>query len=186
MKSEEFLEDFLMHYNPGYDPAKAREYYLRTRKLKGRAKGEAAQPKGRTSSARSAGGLSPAQRAAAKSKETKARVAGIRKSLDKLSNHLDKLLEERRKKGNTSSDSSKKESAKDTSKEKSSDKEPAEKLSAAEKAKKAKKARDEYEKKPKEPSEKTAEELDAEIAKVRARLRSLRASLREALDRARD
>lgn len=41
--TEEFIENFLEHRSD-YDPVKAREYYLRTRKLKGRAKGRAAAP----------------------------------------------------------------------------------------------------------------------------------------------
>jgi hypothetical protein len=37
MEVDEFIQDYLIHYaNPNYDPAKRREYYLRTRKLKGR------------------------------------------------------------------------------------------------------------------------------------------------------
>lgn len=41
MNVEEFVDDFLMHYsNANYDPRKRREYYLRTRQLKGRMKGK--------------------------------------------------------------------------------------------------------------------------------------------------
>lgn len=40
MNAEEFIEDFLAH-RAEYDPIKAREYYLRTRELKGREKGNA-------------------------------------------------------------------------------------------------------------------------------------------------
>lgn len=35
----EFDDSALLHADPNYDPAKAREYYLRTRQLKGRKKG---------------------------------------------------------------------------------------------------------------------------------------------------
>lgn len=39
-KAEDFIENFLSHYaSEYYDPAKAREYYLRTRELKGRRSG---------------------------------------------------------------------------------------------------------------------------------------------------
>lgn len=37
----------LQHFSAGYDPVKAREYYLRTRKLKGRKKGSSTAPSGR-------------------------------------------------------------------------------------------------------------------------------------------
>lgn len=40
-KADEFIEEFLSHYaSEFYDPVKAHEYYLKTRELKGRQKGE--------------------------------------------------------------------------------------------------------------------------------------------------
>ena len=41
----EFELDRLLHYAIGYDPVAAREYYLRTRKLKGRRRGSAVEPR---------------------------------------------------------------------------------------------------------------------------------------------
>jgi hypothetical protein len=91
----------LMHGPAPYDPVKAREYYLRNRKLKGRKKGITPPPKG--NSPRSSNSvtvkvdgkaykLSPQQLAEQKAYAAK-RVLGIKKKLTQLNAELKKMAE---------------------------------------------------------------------------------------------
>lgn len=96
----------LMHGSVPYDPVKAREYYLRTRKLKGRKKGVARPPKGKVRRPRKSFTvtvdgktykLSPRQLAEQKAYAQK-RVTGIKKKLTQLNAELKKRMAEARKK----------------------------------------------------------------------------------------
>lgn len=192
-----FIDNFLEHYAVGYDPVKAKEYYEKNKRLKGRQTGAnvgsgprpTASPVATTSSAASSGG-NPAQRAAKRAEANKAKVKAIRGKIDKLDNHLATLKKERRAKGTTDAQSdakaesgSKKEESKTKESADKSEEKPAEKLSAADKAKKAKEARDNYESvAKKEPSEMSLEELDEKIATVRQRVKELKSRLRETLE----
>lgn len=188
VKAQEFVDDFLEHYSrPDYDPAKAKAYYERTKRLKGRNQGSGTPD----TSPRETGGSSsssstPAERAAKRAETNKAKVKAIRGKIDKVSKHVDALLKERRSRGEKDSDSDKKSEKSTDKKEKSStekDDKPAEKLSASEKAEKNKKARDKYqEEHPQEPSDMTVEELDEKIATGRRRVKELKARLRDTLE----
>lgn len=192
MKADEFIQDLvrygggtLMHYaDPNYDPQKAKEYYERTKKLKGRerARQEDAASKGQSK----AGGPSAAERAASTSEANKARVESIRGKMSKLDDSLKTLIKKRNEKR---PDSSKETTESSTSKEKkTASKEESEKdpLTTSEKAKKAKKAREEYESvAEKEPSEPTLEELDAKITKVRKQIAELKEKLQVVLEKTR-
>lgn len=67
----------LLHLSLGYDPQKAHEYYLRTRKLHPRKKG--AQPQPTPRNARPPGGAKAAQK-----RELQARITGLQKKLNEL------------------------------------------------------------------------------------------------------
>ena len=204
MDSEQFLSDLIQKNADAilahaYDPVKAREYYLKTRELKGRKGGVAPAPSKRTSLSTppqrtnssmvrptAAPAVSAAKRASARSAATKARVQAIRGKLDKLDAAYDALVEKRaaKREDSSSSDKDKKSdtSEKSKDKEKNSDKEPAEKLTAAEKAKKAKKAREDYESVAKDDSSSlTIEELDAKISKINEQRKELKSRLRQIL-----
>ena len=95
----------LMHGSAPYDPVKAREYYLRTRKLKGRKKGVARPLKGKKPRRSKAFTvqvdgktykLSPRQLAEQKAYAEK-RVLGIKKKLTQLNAELKKKMAEARK-----------------------------------------------------------------------------------------
>jgi len=73
------IETELRHLAPGYDPTKAREYYLRTRKLKGQQRGSSEDP--RTGKTR-AGIASNAQ--VTQRKELGARIQSLSKKLQEL------------------------------------------------------------------------------------------------------
>lgn len=94
----------LMHGVAPYDPVKAREYYLRNRKLKGRKKGVGRPPKGIPPGASNsftvkvdgkAYKLSPKQLAEQKAYAAK-RVMGIKKKLTLLNAELKKKMAEAR------------------------------------------------------------------------------------------
>jgi hypothetical protein len=90
------VEQVVAHYVDGYNPAKAHEYYLRTRALKGKtpagvkpvSKGRpaAVKPasKGKMPGAKKPAGLWGANAAAQKRKETEAKVAALKLRLEKL------------------------------------------------------------------------------------------------------
>lgn len=96
----------LMHGSAPYDPVKAREYYLQTRKLKGRKKGLVVAPKGKVPKT---GGsyqvnfngktrkLSSKQLSEQKAYAAK-RVLRIKKKLTRLNSELKKKMIEARKK----------------------------------------------------------------------------------------
>lgn len=141
----------LFHGN--YDPAKARAYYLRTRKLKGRtAKTDGPSSSVRGSarpSATAVAGSSTSNRANTKSRraELLAQKERLEKRLDRLREVLEQLVIEAKGRSGV-----KKPDAKDAAPETQTDKadrnseEKAKRLSPSQKAAKAKKAKETYEK----------------------------------------
>lgn len=139
-----------------YDPVKAREYYLRTRKLKGRRKGRAVidQPStGRRQSNvvlvdRSKKRSSKAERRRA---ELKAQKEALQKRLERLREVLDQLVKDAKRRSGVKTPAkkgtsgSKSKSGSSTSR-KSSSSGRERKLTQREKAVKAKKAKEQYEK----------------------------------------
>ena len=79
-----------MHEGEPYDPVKAHEYYIRTRKLKGRKKGAQPQRSGRGRSSASVDLIKTRASAAA-------RVAGLRKKIHLLKRELNKREAEAKK-----------------------------------------------------------------------------------------
>jgi chromosome segregation ATPase len=117
------MDDELLH---NYDAIKRREYYLRTRKLKGRKKG-AVRPKAPPKKTR-------AQRQAERRKKQEAQIAALKGRLEKLRAVLKQLTEAAQKRSGV--ETKKADPTKSASQQKSSGK--TEKLTAAQKAAKAK------------------------------------------------
>jgi hypothetical protein len=135
----------LLHAEKRYDPVKAREYYLRTRQLKGRRGGSGAPPpltsrvtgqSPPSSQRRSSSGskLSPSQR-----KKLLDQKAALENRLERLQDVLAQLVEAAKKRSGVET-----ETTKDASSPETKDK-PAEKLTRAEKREKAEAAREAYE-----------------------------------------
>lgn len=136
-----------------YDPVKAKEYYERTKVLKGRRRA-ASQPSppgpgGRPTVQSNSSGRAP-NRANTKSRraQLEAQRARLEKRLSRAREVLAQLVEEAQSRSGVEKSSAEKASAKtESSKEKSSTKKSSEKpATASEKAKKAKAAREAYEK----------------------------------------
>jgi hypothetical protein len=170
-----------------YDRQKAHEYYLRTRKLKGRKKGT---QKPDLSSIRpgshARGGIGKKASKATKSpaqlrSETQAKVAGIKAKITKLEAALKALIKE-------SESSKSKTKAKTPEKSGSKSESNSKPLTAAQKADKKKDNAEYYDKhkKPAEKKETGLSEMTTEqkIEEVRAQLKQARAQLRAAMSKA--
>lgn len=168
-------------FHGAYDPVKAREYYLRTRKLKGRKK---ATPKS-TSTSGSVGlkvGKTAAPKVASKRLKAKRRRAELlrqqkvlRKRLERLRVVLRQLVEEAESTSKkNSSPNAKKNERKTESRSKTSSSSSSSKdrksLTASQKAEKAKKAKEEYEKEKPISLSKDVEILKKQVKDIRAKI----------------
>lgn len=154
---EAYVMSHLMHE---YDAAKRREYYLKTRKLKGRRKGVVDTKGGRQ--ARSMQDTLAAQRAKAEArrKAQKARIAKFKAKLARLQEVYKKLLEAAKKRSGA-------ETKPEPKKSSSTSKAPEKKLTTSQKKEAAERAKEAQEKE-KKPSQKEspAQELKALQEKV--------------------
>ena len=152
---ESKMADDLVH---AYDAMKRREYYLRTRKLKGRKPGQAPPPK-----------KTRAQRQAERRKKLEAQVEALKGRLEKLRAVLAQLTEQAKKRSGVET---KKTPSKKTS---SSTKKTAEKkLTPAQKAKAAK-ASEEYRKKnPEKALSEDVKSLNEKIKTIQKRIEKMR------------
>lgn len=176
------VKEVVVHYADDYDPAKAREYYLRTRKLKGRKAGSKVAPVGRKpSAAKIAARPRPVAKksAAQHHKEVFARVEAMKGRLEKLR----KLLRELTKQAQARSgvDPKKDKKAKPTAGSK--------KLTAAERKEAAKRSA-EYRKKheaelKKETLTDQEKRLNEQIKDVEAKIAKAKADLKAAVAKAR-
>lgn len=178
--AEEFIDDFLKHE---YDPVKAREYYLRTRQLKGRRAATPFANPGRTP-ANSAttkdqplpSGPKPNE---PKTKTQAERVAAVQRRLDRLKAALALLVEQAKARSGVESDpepTKKSATSKETAPEKP--KSTQEKKEAADKAREARQKEN--------PQSLTAQEqsLRAEVKQVQEQIAQARAKLQAAVERA--
>jgi uncharacterized protein YceH (UPF0502 family) len=174
------LEDsaYLMHE---YDPVKAREYYLRTRELKGRRVARSAPtPAGRVAGrqvAKAVKGATVLPKPAKPSSKnmTEVRIAALKKRLAELKVLLDKLRDDAKRRSGVEVPTDKKD-------QKKAEKGPADSKdkSAVQKAKEAKAAKERYEKANPEAA------LQAEIKAVEAKIAAAREKLKEAIAKARE
>lgn len=198
-------DSFLLHYSKGYDPAKARAYYLRTRKLKGRRQGLsqlteeqiAAQVKARKERKQAAKEAfekaatgnegkydryrppTPEQRR----EQLKKQRAELEARFKRLQDVLEKLVEAAKARSGVETKSEKQSSTKTPSKEKATSKESTKKdspLTTAEKKEKAAKAKEEYQKENGGPSLSTeVVQLQKKIADIRKKIDAAVADARQ-------
>lgn len=196
-----WIQDRFFSLEHKYDPVKAREYYLRTRELKGRKPGsQEIVGEGRsgpnTSSAsptRSSAGpvkatataapaSQPSNAAALRQAATK-RQAMLRARLERLETVLAQLTEKAKEAAGVetteSSTSSKEPEKSDSSKEKEKPK------TAAEKKEAAKKAQEDYEKNKTPETNDSAQDLQNKIEAVQKQIADARETIRAAIERAR-
>lgn len=171
--AEEFLDDFFSVEIPiehAYDPVKAREYYLRTRELKGRTKGSELATVKRSASVQTPAQMAAARKAAALKhrKAQEAKVAQLKARLEKLKKILKKLVEEAKKRSGVDSKPS-------TSPASASAKAKADKpLTAKEKADAAKKAKEYRDKNKNQTPDQEAKAIQQQIDAALKRIAKMR------------
>lgn len=143
-----------------YDASKRREYYLRTRKLKGRKPGakKVVKPK-----------LTRAQRQAARRKKLEAQVNSLKRKLEILRDALKLATEQAQARSGMKPN--KTESKKSTSTQKKTE---SKKLTSAEKAKAAKASAEYREKNPDKALEEEVKSLNAKIKTIQERIAKMR------------
>lgn len=174
-----------------YDPVKAREYYLRTRKLKGRRPTSAspANPgrggRPRTSSlVNTVGGAPNRSKTKSRRAELKAQQEALEKRLDRLREELQKLVDAAKKR--SGGDPNKKKDAPEKAPETQVDKadrNKAEKKSkpetASEKKERAKAAKEAYEKEHPNTLSENVEILKEQVADIQTKIQNALAEARE-------
>jgi chaperonin cofactor prefoldin len=180
---EKIDDSELFHYAVGYDPAKARAYYLANRKLKGRKKGQAKPTSSRVPARRP--NSAPAVRAGGKPNRayTKSRQEELRAQkarLQKRLEHLRDVLEEKvaaAKRRSGGDPNKKQKDEKDKAPETKADKADRNKdekskkpLTAKQKADKAKKAKKEYEKEHPTSLSEDVEILQEQVKDIQAKI----------------
>lgn len=161
------IDDSALFHRADYDPAKAREYYLRTRKLKGRQPGVQRSPGPGRSPA--VAPTKPRRRSsAARRAEIEAQRKQLEKRLDRLKEVLRELVEAAKKRSGV-------DESKDTPQDKATRNEQRKKekpLTATEKRKKAKADKERREKENKPTSEKDLADLQAQIQDIRKKIQA--------------
>lgn len=164
----------------GYDPIKAREYYLRTRQLKGRTKGSDESTKTYRSQKLTPAAHRPKAQLTKKEKSdrlkrlSKERVAQLKTRLEKLEKVLDQLTEEAKARSGVETKTSSSSSSTSTSKSSST----AKPKTAAQKRKDAEAAKEQRAKEnPGAAAE--AKQLEQKIHAVRERISKMKAELAE-------
>lgn len=161
------LHDNLLH---AYDPVKAREYYLRTRKLKGRKKGSEDNKGDKNSGSVKPSGTkkSPVVKKRAKQKraETEAKVAALKKRLERLKEVLSELVKEAKARSGVKDESPK---AKADQNEETKARKP---LTSAQKKAQAERAKKAYEKEKKQSPDQELKELQEKIKDIRAKIKA--------------
>lgn len=190
------IDDSALFHASRYDPVKARAYYLRTRKLKGR------RPTTATPTSPGRGGRKPSSvinnrpgvkpnRADTKSRraELKAQQEALKKRLERLEVVLSDLVKAAKKKsgGDPNKQDDSKDKAPETKKDKA-DRNEAEKKdkpeTASEKKERAKKAKETYEKEHPNTLSQDVEILKAQVEDIQAKIRKAVADARERRNRA--
>lgn len=182
-----FDDSALLHMKADYDPAVARAYYLRTRKLKGRRRGQEDPTTNRSSSSKTTltKGSKPSShlrlvskgRQAASSERHAQQHAALKKRLGELQNLLRKLIAQAKDKNPPKSKSSK-----DKEGGKKRDSTPDRKLTTKQKEDAKDRAKKSYEKnkKPAKKRDNDSEDLQADIRAVREKIRSIKRQLKAA------
>lgn len=180
----------LFHYSKGYDPAKAREYYLRNRKLKGRPKG-ASKPSGgndrstapKSSAIVGAGGKPNRAKTESRQAELRAQKERLEARLDRLREVLAQLVEAAKKRsGGDPNEKDDKDKAPETQVDKA-DRNKAEKKdkpeTAAQKKERAKAAKEAYEKEHPNTLSTDVDILQEQVADIQDKIKDALAAARE-------
>lgn len=177
-----------------YDPVKAREYYLRTRKLKGRKKGSSPPTATKQVAKRPAISTVPAgpkpNRANTKSRqaELRAQKEALEKRLDRLREVLAQLVEAAKKRsGGDPNKKDEKDKAPETKIDKADrnkDEKSKKPLTAKQKADKAKKAKEAYEKENPNTLSQDVDVLREQVADIQARIKQALADAQERRNKA--
>lgn len=174
---EDVMAEVMLKHMTDYDPAAAREYYLRTRKLKGRKKAVGPVSASRRTSRAALPAVTrrpkakavvakPKKSNAQKAKEVKARVASLEKQLEQLRAVLALLVKQAKARSGVETPT------------KDSKKEPATtRKNSKQKAEAAKASKEYYEKHKNDDPSKRAAELEAKIAEVKGKIADMRAEL---------
>ena len=158
----------LLHARAPYDPAKAREYYLRTRKLKGRRSVRVVAPKGKGRPHAVPVPVKKSNRQA----ELKAERAALEKRLDRLRDILAQKVKAAKSRSGVEDHSKKSSREKAAKDQRGKNDKP---LTASEKRQKADKAREDYKK------EHGSTSVSQEIADLRKQIADIRARIDAAI-----
>lgn len=184
------VDDLIIkHARTPYDPVKRREYYLRTRQLKGRQRGSS-DTHGRSgrAQARIPSSKGKSQKQLEREREADKRIRELKARLDKLREVLKKLVRQAIIRSGV--DPGKllpvEKTTRSEPKSQKRDTKPAEKKTVTEKRKAAERSREYYEEnKPKGSQAKREKELKKEIKKAEERIEQVRGNLKASVDRAR-
>lgn len=165
-----------------YDPVKAREYYLRTRELKGRKGGSGDTINSKKVFNKAATGNEgtykrPTPTKSNRQEELAAQRAALQKRLERLRDVLAELVEAAKKRSGVET------KPEDTPKDKASRNEAAKKekpLTAKQKAEKAEKAREDYEK------ESGGSSLSKDVAQLQSQIADIQKQIQAAMAKARE
>lgn len=174
-----------------YDPVKAREYYLRTRQLKGRKSASAPASPGRTAArstsvpARSSGGKPNRAHTKSRRAELQAQKEALEKRLDHLRDVLRELVEAA--KGRSGVKKNEKDKAPETSADKADrnkDQKNKKPETAAQKKERAKKAKEAYEKENPTSLSQDVDVLKEQVADIQAKIQKAITDARDRKQRA--
>lgn len=178
-------DDFVRTLIHAYDPVKRKEYYERTKKLKGRRRGR------QDTSSSNQNAVFQDQKKNKRS-QTEIRIAAYKLRLEKLKKVLAQLVAEAKKRNQENSGSkdpekATKEQSKEQSKERSKDKSKDKPLTGQEKAEARKRSKENYEKnKDKQSLSEQEEKLKDELKEVREKIQKVRAELKGSVNKARN
>lgn len=158
------MADDLQH---AYDPAKRREYYLRTRKLKGRKAAAIRTSKSRPTAKPKPPTLTRAQRQAARRRKLEAEVNALKARLEKLRDALEELTKKAKARSGVKPNST-------APKKSTAKKKTAKKQTTAQKAKAAKQSKEYYEKHKDEILADEIKSLKGKIKTIQERIEKMR------------
>lgn len=187
------IDDSALFHAGTYDPAKAREYYLRTRKLKGRPVASGPSNSGRAgaqlvkSPAARAGGVPNRSKTKSRQVELQAQKEALKKRLDRLREELQKLVVAAKARNDANQKPEPKDAAPETKADKA-DRNKAEKKdkpeTASEKKERAKKAKEAYEKEHPTSLSQDVEILQAQVEDIQAKIQQALSDARERRNKA--
>ena len=187
--AENFIEDFMLKHfyiPPVYDPLKAHEYYLRNRKLKGRAVGKKPMVVKRSGSSYSSGIKKhhvnkpvSKKKSTDHVKEIEARVAHLQARLTSLRKVLAELVKQAKHRSGIETPT-KNSSSKTSSSSSGSGSRSSSKLTSKQKNDAAKRSKEYYDKHKKNASHESAHSIEAKIKDVEHKISKMRAELASA------